>query len=148
VIVGAGPAGLAAAVYGASEGLRTIVDRARGARRPGRHLVSDRELLGFPSGCLRRRAREPGAAAGRAARPPRSSVTRLDHHAIDAAHAPRLHLAAADVAPAQADHTSPAASRGGGSRSTALRPRLAGKGISYGAWQRGRESCTDSGTST
>ena len=36
VIVGGGPAGLAAAVYGASEGLRTVHGRARGARRPGR----------------------------------------------------------------------------------------------------------------
>ena len=32
VVVGAGPAGLAAAVYGASEGLDLLVDRARGAR--------------------------------------------------------------------------------------------------------------------
>ena len=35
-IVGAGPAGLAAAVYGASEGLRTLVVEAAGDRRPGR----------------------------------------------------------------------------------------------------------------
>ena len=35
VVVGAGPAGLAAAVYGASEGLRTLVIEPRGAGRPG-----------------------------------------------------------------------------------------------------------------
>ena len=35
-IVGGGPAGLAAAVYGASEGLQTVVDRARGPGRAGR----------------------------------------------------------------------------------------------------------------
>ena len=37
VVVGGGPAGLAAAVYGASEGLRTlVVERAPSAGRPGR----------------------------------------------------------------------------------------------------------------
>ena len=44
VIVGAGPAGLAAAVYGASEGLRTLLlDRTR-AGRPGGHQLPHREL--------------------------------------------------------------------------------------------------------
>ena len=37
VVVGAGPAGLAASVYGASEGLDTVDRRRRGDRRPGRH---------------------------------------------------------------------------------------------------------------
>ena len=39
VVVGAGPAGLAAAVYGSSEGLSTVVvesEAVGGARRPGR----------------------------------------------------------------------------------------------------------------
>jgi ribulose 1,5-bisphosphate synthetase/thiazole synthase len=37
VIVGAGPAGLAAAVYGSSEGLRTaLLERRPSAARPGR----------------------------------------------------------------------------------------------------------------
>ena len=48
VVVGAGPAGLAAAVYGASEGLRDSGPRRRGHRRPGRHLVADRELPRVP----------------------------------------------------------------------------------------------------
>ena len=43
-------------------------DRARGARRPGRHVVADRELPRLPVGRLGRRAREPRAAAGAAAR--------------------------------------------------------------------------------
>ncbi len=49
-IVGAGPAGLAAAVYAASEGLS--VDRARlpRLRRSGRRLGAHRELSGFPTG--------------------------------------------------------------------------------------------------
>jgi thioredoxin reductase (NADPH) len=50
VIVGAGPAGLAAAVYGASEGLRTLLlDR----RAPGGQAGSSSRIenyLGFPSG--------------------------------------------------------------------------------------------------
>jgi thioredoxin reductase (NADPH) len=50
VIVGAGPAGLAAAVYGASEGLRTLlVDR----RAPGGQAGSSSRIenyLGFPAG--------------------------------------------------------------------------------------------------
>jgi len=50
VIVGAGPAGLAAAVYGASEGLRTLLlDR----RAPGGQAGSSSKIenyLGFPAG--------------------------------------------------------------------------------------------------
>jgi thioredoxin reductase (NADPH) len=50
VIVGAGPAGLAAAVYGASEGLRTIVVEAHA---PGGQAGTSSRIenyLGFPSG--------------------------------------------------------------------------------------------------
>ena len=66
-------------------------DRARGAGRPGRHVVADRELPRLSERRLRRRAGEPGAAAGapprrrdpghahrrpgRSARPARSSST-------------------------------------------------------------------------
>ena len=42
--------------------------RARGAGRPGRHVVADRQLPRLPRRGLRRRAREPGAAAGAPAR--------------------------------------------------------------------------------
>jgi len=50
VIVGAGPAGLAAALYGASEGLRTIVveDRAIGGQAGTSSMI--RNYLGFPRG--------------------------------------------------------------------------------------------------
>ena len=50
VIVGAGPAGLAAAVYGASEGLRTIVIEREA---PGGQAGSSSRIenyLGFPAG--------------------------------------------------------------------------------------------------
>jgi thioredoxin reductase (NADPH) len=40
VIIGAGPAGLAASVYGASEGLKDPADRAARTRRPGRHQLT------------------------------------------------------------------------------------------------------------
>ncbi len=50
IIVGAGPAGLAAAVYGASEGLRTLVVESRAAG--GQAGMSSRieNYLGFPGG--------------------------------------------------------------------------------------------------
>ncbi|HSP95596.1 MAG TPA: FAD-dependent oxidoreductase [Thermoanaerobaculia bacterium] len=50
VIVGAGPAGLAAAVYGASEGLRTLLveHRAPGGQAGTSSLIEN--YLGFPSG--------------------------------------------------------------------------------------------------
>lgn len=50
VIVGAGPAGLAAALYGASEGLQTLVleDRAIGGQAGTSSMI--RNYLGFPQG--------------------------------------------------------------------------------------------------
>ena len=50
VVVGGGPAGLGAAVYGASEGLRTVHGRARGAGRAGRPSSRIENYLGFPVG--------------------------------------------------------------------------------------------------
>src|SRR5207249_11151203 len=50
IIVGAGPAGLAAAVYGASEGIRTLLLDGRG---PGGQAGSSSKIenyLGFPYG--------------------------------------------------------------------------------------------------
>ena len=41
VIVGAGPAGLAAAVYGASEGLKTLLIERKAPGRPGRFQLAD-----------------------------------------------------------------------------------------------------------
>ena len=65
IIVGGGPAGLAAAVYGASEGLRTvIVEREAPGGQAGLSARIE-NYLGFPSGLsgsdLARRAVDPGA---------------------------------------------------------------------------------------
>ena len=50
VIIGAGPAGLAAAVYGASEGLRTLIlDRASPGGQAGASMKIE-NYLGFPTG--------------------------------------------------------------------------------------------------
>ena len=45
-----GPAGLAAAVYGASEGLKTVPDRGGHHRRAGRAQLRIENYLGFPTG--------------------------------------------------------------------------------------------------
>lgn len=50
VVVGAGPAGLSAAVYGASEGLRTLVVDEGGIGGQARSSSSIRNYLGFPRG--------------------------------------------------------------------------------------------------
>ena len=50
VIVGAGPAGLAAAVYGASEGLRTVVVERDAIGGQASTAVMIRNYLGFPRG--------------------------------------------------------------------------------------------------
>ncbi|MEA2525240.1 MAG: thioredoxin reductase [Thermomicrobiales bacterium] len=50
VIVGAGPAGLAAAVYGASEGLRTLVVEAQAVGGQAGTSSMIRNYLGFPHG--------------------------------------------------------------------------------------------------
>ena len=80
VIVGGGPAGLAAAVYGASEGLRTIVVEREA---PGGQAGTSSRIenyLGFPVGRVGRRAGEPRAPAGAQAR------RRDPRHAHDHAH--------------------------------------------------------------
>lgn len=50
VVVGAGPAGLAAAVYGASEGLRTLVVESEALGGQAATSSRIRNFLGFPSG--------------------------------------------------------------------------------------------------
>lgn len=51
IVVGAGPAGLGAAVYGASEGLRTVlVERQASGGQAGQSSRIE-NYLGFPDGC-------------------------------------------------------------------------------------------------
>ena len=68
VIVGAGPAGLAAAVYGASEGLRTLLLDRHAPGRPGRHQFPDRELSRVSDRRQWQRTDAPRPDAGAAAR--------------------------------------------------------------------------------
>ena len=64
IVVGSGPAGLAAAVYGASEGLSTVCLDSVTGRWSGRVELADRELRGIPQRHLRRRPRRPRCRAG------------------------------------------------------------------------------------
>ena len=64
IVVGAGPAGLAAAVYAASEGLCTHCDRRHRSRRPGRHEFQDRKLPRLSNRDLWPAAGEPRSVAG------------------------------------------------------------------------------------
>ena len=50
VVVGGGPAGLGAAVYGGVGGSDDARRREHGARGAGRRVATDREYLGFPAG--------------------------------------------------------------------------------------------------
>ena len=68
VVVGAGPPGLAAAVYAASEGLDVLVLESERARRPGRLELAHRELPRLPDGHLRPAPRRPRVRAGREVR--------------------------------------------------------------------------------
>ena len=73
VIVGAGPAGLAAAVYGASEGLRTLLLDRHAPGRPGRQQLPNREL---PRVSRRRQRQRADAARGDAGAAARRRVAR------------------------------------------------------------------------
>ena len=64
VIVGSGPAGLSAAVYGASEGLRILVVDERRHRRPGAVELADPQLPGLRHGRQRQPPRRAGPPAG------------------------------------------------------------------------------------
>ena len=70
LIVGAGPAGLSAAVYGASEGLRTLVVDTHGIGGQARSSSLIRNYLGFPRGVSGSRARPAGVRAGVGVRRP------------------------------------------------------------------------------
>ncbi len=70
VVVGAGPSGLAAAVYGASEGLDVLVLEANGPGRAGRVELEDRELPRVPDRHLGSGPRRPRLRAGTEVRRP------------------------------------------------------------------------------
>ena len=103
--------------------------RARGAGRPGRHVVADRELPRLPRRRVGRRAREPRAAAGA---PARRRDPRHAHRSrgIDAA-TREVHLDGGDVLRARTIILA----CGVAWRQLASDgfDRLVGKGISYGA---------------
>ena len=116
VIVGAGPAGLAAAVYGASEGLRTIVVEREA---PGGQAGTSSRIenyLGFPSGVS---GDELASRALQQAR--RLGAEILVTRSIDAdrRRARARSTSTAATCCARARSSSPAASPGGSSRSTA-----------------------------
>jgi thioredoxin reductase (NADPH) len=128
VIVGAGPAGLAAAVYGASEGLRTIVVEREA---PGGQAGTSSRIenyLGFPSGVsgdeLASRALQQAWRLGAEILVTRS-ITRIDPATRE------VHLDGGDVLRARTIILA----CGVAWRQLAVDgfERLAGKGISYGA---------------
>ena len=128
VIVGAGPAGLAAAVYGASEGLRTIVIEREA---PGGQAGTSSRIenyLGFPSGVsggdLASRALQQARRLGAEILVTRS-ITRIDA----ATH--QVHLDGGDVLGARTIILA----CGVAWRHLAIEgfDRLAGKGVFYGA---------------
>ena len=63
-IYGAGPAGLSAAVYAASEGLSTVLIERSAVGGAGRNHVDDRKLHGLPARHQRRRFGRARPAAG------------------------------------------------------------------------------------
>ena len=128
VIVGAGPAGLAAAVYGASEGLRTIVVEREA---PGGQAGTSSRIenyLGFPSGVsgdeLASRALQQARRLGAEILVTRT-ITRID------AESKELHLDGGDVLRAKTIILACGVSW----RQLEIEgfDRLVGKGISYGA---------------
>jgi thioredoxin reductase (NADPH) len=128
VIVGGGPAGLAAAVYGASEGLRTIVVERE---TPGGQAGTSSRIenyLGFPSGVsgdeLASRALRQAQRLGAEILVTRS-ITRID------AGARHVHLDAGDLLRARTIILA----CGVAWRQLSIEgfDRLAGKGIAYGA---------------
>ena len=128
VIVGAGPAGLAAAVYGASEGLRTIVIEREA---PGGQAGTSSRIenyLGFPSGVsgeeLASRALQQARRLGAEILVTRT-ITRIDTATR------QVHLDGGDVLRAQTIILA----CGVAWRQLEIEgfDRLAGKGISYGA---------------
>jgi thioredoxin reductase (NADPH) len=128
VIVGAGPAGLAAAVYGASEGLSTIVVEREAPGGQAGTSARIENYLGFPSGVsgdeLASRALQQARRLGAEILVTRS-ISRID------ASTRQLHLDGGDVLRARTIILACGVSW----RQLSIEgfERLAGKGISYGA---------------
>ena len=128
VIVGAGPAGLAAAVYGASEGLRTIVVEREAPGGQAGTSARIENYLGFPSGVsgdeLSSRALQQARRLGAEILVTRP-ISRIDPATR------QLHLDGGDVLRAQTIILA----CGVAWRHLSIDgfDRLAGKGISYGA---------------
>jgi thioredoxin reductase (NADPH) len=128
VIVGAGPAGLAAAVYGASEGLRTIVVEREAPGGQAGTSARIENYLGFPSGVsgeeLASRALQQARRLGAEILVTRS-ISRIDVATR------QLHLDGGDVLRAR----TVILACGVAWRHLSIDgfDRLAGKGISYGA---------------
>ena len=87
-VVGAGPAGLAAAVYGASEGLQTIVVESIAPGGQAGTCSKIENYLGFPDRHLRRGAGRPGAGAGAEVRRPARGLARRRRASIATAALP------------------------------------------------------------
>ena len=128
VIVGAGPAGLAAAVYGASEGLNTIVVEREAPGGQAGTSARIENYLGFPSGVsgdeLASRALQQARRLGAEILVTRS-ISRIDTATR------QLHLDGGDVLRARTVILACGVSW----RQLSIEgfDRLAGKGISYGA---------------
>ena len=128
VIVGAGPAGLAAAVYGASEGLRTVVVEREAPGGQAGTSARIENYLGFPAGVsgdeLASRALQQARRLGAEILVTRS-ISRID------AATRELHLDGGDVLRARTI----VLACGVAWRQLSIEgfDRLAGKGISYGA---------------
>jgi thioredoxin reductase (NADPH) len=128
VIIGAGPAGLAAAVYGASEGLRTIVIEREAPGGQAGESSRIENYLGFPSGVsgdeLASRALQQARRLGAEILVTRS-VTRIDTLRR------QVHLEGGDVLQTQTIVLGCGVSW----RQLTIEgfDRLVGKGISYGA---------------
>ena len=128
VIVGGGPAGLAAAVYGASEGLRTIVIEreapgGQAGTRPGSRTTSASRPASPATSWRAARCSRRSASAPRSSSPGRSSGSTRRRAAS---------TSTAATSSRRGRSSSPAASPGGVSRSTASTGSRA-RAISYGA---------------
>ena len=128
VVLGAGPAGLAAAVYGGSEGLRTFVAEAWAPGGQAGHEHADRELPRLPERHLRHRADAQGDAAGAPLRrgavelPPRGRARRRARG--PRARRPRRRPARARPLGRDGDRRALARARGRGRRPLPRRRRL------------------------